>query len=304
MSPRVFCRAIPRIVPSSVVVLVVTLAMSAASCDRILGIKDPTLGGASPDANTQGPADGPTFGITTTTIPARIAVSDTVSLTMVIAGPPNSSIGWSVDTGGGSFQPANGSVSTTSGGVGTITLQYTAPVTAGDLAHTLHLAFDSAVNAPFETKVRTLEGAGQLIPFSDNAGVSVPPNFLYGQQVFIPRRVVLMQLGFHSQLAGGTGRLALYTNVAGLPGTLVASSSLVATVVGPNDHRVPPTIVESGTYWILGNFSEATSVKRDAANSTNLAYQALVTSVGLPAQITGAMSTSNRVLNLYLRFAE
>ncbi len=245
---------------------------------------------------------GPT--LDSTTIPLRVEVNDTVSITLVISGPPSSTVTWSITSGGGSFAPMSGTAATTGSGIGTITLSYTAPGTAGDRAHTLRLTAGTSTDSPFETRVRTLEGAGELTPFPDNAGISVPPNYLYGQQVFIPRDVVMMRLGFNAQLGGYTGRMALYTNVGGAPGTLVAASALAQVVVGPNDLRVTPTMVPQGTYWLLGNFSAGAAIKRNANLSTGLAYVVHQTGDPLPSPLAGTMSTSNRVMNYHVRFAD
>lgn len=278
------------------------VALLSTGCDRILGIKDPTLGEASPDGRL--PPDAPTPGLVAATIPLRVAVSDIVSLVFLVAGPQSSSVGWAIDSGGGDFDLPDGTVAIGEDSIGTITVGYRAPAAPGIRTHTLNLFLSSEVAAPFNTHVATLQGAGQLNPFADNAGISVPADFLYGQQITIPRTAVLMRLGFHSQLAGGNARMALYTNNAGVPQALVASSGLASVVAGPNDLRVTPTMVEAGTYWLLGNFTLVTPVKRDGATSGDLAYLPLATTAAFPDPIVSPMATTNRVLNFYLRFAD
>jgi hypothetical protein len=251
----------------------------------------------TPDAPT-----GPT--LSSTTAPLRIEVGDTVGLTLVISGQASSTVMWSITSGGGTFQPSSGTVATTGGGIGTIALDYTAPVTAGDRAHTLQLTAGTSTSSPFEIRVRALEGAGELVPFTDNAGINVPANYLYGQQVFIPRDVVMMRLGLNTQVGGFAGRMALYRNVGGAPGALVVGSSLTQITVGPNDLRVTPTMVTSGTYWLLGNFATSAAIKRNASSNTTLSYLIHQTGDALPDALTGTMSTTNRVLNYHVRFAD
>lgn len=271
--------------------------IDAVDAPDAIDAPDPIDAVDAPDA-----PPGPT--LDSTTIPLRVEVNDTVSITLVISGPPSSTVMWSITSGGGSFSPMSGTAATTGAGIGTITLSYTAPGTAGDRAHTLHLTAGSSTDSPFETQVRTLEGAGELTPFPDNAGINVPPNYLYGQQVFVPRDVVMMKLGFNAQLGGYTGRMALYTNTAGAPGMLVVASALSQVVVGPNDLRVTPTVVTQGTYWLLGNFSSGAAIKRNAAVNVGLAYILHQTGDPLPSPLTGTMSTNNRVMNYHVRFAD
>lgn len=234
-----------------------------------------------------------------TAIPIRIATGDLVTLTLFISGPATSTVSWAMTSGGGVFSPSSGMVATTSDGKGVITLSYTAPTFPGDLAHILALDAEQT-NFSFETHIRQLVPTGEYVPFQDNAGLVVNANLLHGQQIFVNSETFVMRLGLVAQAGGYTGRLALYSNVGGLPGNYIVGTSLAVIVPGPNEQSVIPTLLTQGTYWLLANFSMTAPIKRSSTVSTGQAFAVLPSGEPFPA-VVSATAATNLTLNYYMQ---
>jgi hypothetical protein len=75
------------------------------------------------------------------------------------------------------------------------------------------------------------------------------------QSITVSGPQLLQSLSLHNGAAGAGGRLALalYTDNAGAPGSLVVGASVTATASGWNTLNVTPVEIAAGTYWIAFN---------------------------------------------------
>jgi hypothetical protein len=246
------------------------------------------------------PIDGPDgASLTASNIPARILVGDIVPVSFTVGGDASTTIDWAITSGGGSFAPMSSTVATNGSGVGVINGMYTAPGTAGDLAHSMSL--DGGAAQPFDTLVRDPVEYGYFDPSADNASLLVASNRLIGTLISIPTDQYVMRLGFHTVTGGYTARMAVYRNNGGNPGALVASTAPFAAVDGENEQDVIPTLLTAGTYWLLGNFELNASIKRDSgAGNINIFSIAHSISSPLPDPPASPMFVSNLPLDYYL----
>lgn len=258
---------------------------------------------ASPDAPIDTtPLDAASVTLVLTEVPLRIAVGTTVTIRLTVGGPPGT-VAWSLTSGGGGFTPSSGQVTLGGSGLGTITTSYTAPGTAGDLVHTLTLDDGVAHQTDVTTLVRTLAPLGNTASFPDAAGLQIPPNALYGQRLVVSQPRVVMRLGLWADVSGPAGRLALYTDAGPGPAALVASTPTFAVVSGVTEVDVAsPVMLNSGVYWLLGNFDAGTQVRRGALGES-IASTPLPASSALPSTISGATVSSSRSLNVFAQVA-
>ena len=250
---------------------------------------------------------GPT--VTASAIPLRVAVNDVVTVTFTIAGPPSTSVAWSIQaaSGGGSFMPASGSVATNGAGVAILSTSYVAPALPGDLGHQLQLTAGATSTTPFETKVRALMAVGESTSFTDNAGLLVAADTLYGQAVTTPAgSVILMRVALISHGPGYSGRMALYTDVSGEPFALAASTAVEAIPSGVKEFRLaqPVPLAASSTYWLFGDFTATAPIRRSPTSNVTTKFAPRATTAALADPFGGASTAGARKLNYYLLVAQ
>jgi|GEM_PF-3837782 len=248
--------------------------------------------------------------VTASVIPIRVAANDSVPLTFTISGPAGTTIDWSMQaaTVDDVFMPASGTVAVNGAGVGVITMSYVAPATPGDRSHLLRLASITAGTSDesVELKVRTLVTIGESAAFADNASLLIAADTLYGQALTTPSApMIVMRLALVSHGSGYSGRMALYTDVAGEPFARVAQTGVEAIPSGVKEYRVTPAqLAPNATYWLFGDFTASAPVRRHPTQNAAIRYSPLATATPLPTQLGAQSSTGQRRLNFYLLVAE
>ncbi len=96
------------------------------------------------------------------------------------------------------------------------------------------------------------------------------------------------------QNASGNVAVALYSNNAGAPGTLITASTAQPALEGWNPIFVPSVVLSPDTYWLAAQVEGATNIVIDATAS---AYWAVFPFSNFPASYpTGTMDTSYRLI--------
>lgn len=140
------------------------------------------------------------------------------------------------------------------------------PTAAGRLVLSLALlALVASLGACNGDDIQSLVGnrypLGNFTPFGSSGGTGA--NSLQGTAIVVPRDTWLLRFGL---IASSTGtpaanfRMALYTDSAGQPNTLVAASPPRTVVVGGQTVGVSPTPLLPGTYWLMALYDNTLNV--------------------------------------------
>jgi hypothetical protein len=157
--------------PAGVALTFTAHAYSATPTEIFSGTTQATL--SATDANSitidMAPTDSGNLTlprIVSIAVPSEITVSTSVTVLIDLEGSADETLNWTLtaETNGGSFDPASGSLPLSSGGTGTLSVTYTAPVTEGTYTHTIHVtnSAGNAVEADFPTVVVIAVAAGGL----------------------------------------------------------------------------------------------------------------------------------------------
>lgn len=119
-------------------------------------------------------------------------------------------------------------------------------------------------------------------------------SYLLGPSVTLTANTTIYAMGAHLNTAGNSARMALYTNSAGVPGTLVAYTDVFTTVVGANESSLStPVAVSAGTYWLLAVYSASTYIYYGSSTLATVKYRSASysstpsTSYGTASSYTG-----------------
>ena len=201
---------------------------------------------------------------------------------------------------GGSASPASG----TTNAVGQLSTVWTLGATAGSQTLTASSAgLTSAVASA------TASGAAPTGPTGPTYGFPVvfstpsshSPNFLLGSLISVPTTSTLTHISLIAKSGGQQVVMALYSNVSGSPGTLLASSAATTVVVGVNDLPVSNIVLPVGNYWIMGVFNVQASVGIDFANSDIVKYISFSFGSPLPTTFPTPIVYSGQRFNYYIR---
>lgn len=197
---------------------------------------------------------------------------------------------------------------------GTTGTPYTVPAAATELGDEWSCSVTASdflnASSPQVTATTTVlcvfpEVLGYEQPFaSPGAGAAVAGQ-LRGQRVVMPYETTIASLGAYIDYANGAvGRFALYTDVGGAPGTLVASTALGPLPYGNVERGLVggPLVVAAGTYWIVWNFSGTVYPGYTTAGAAGnvIASRSLATSDALPVTFGPADTSTGQLLNLYV----
>ena len=127
--------------------------------------------------------------------------------------------------------------------------------------------------------------------------------FLLGEKVVVSSARTLRQIGLIAIAAGPQFQLALYTDVGGAPGTLVAQTAIGTLTAGTME--VPITAgsvpIAAGTYWIMGIYNTNASIGYTTGASTNVvAYRSLTFGSALPSPFGTAMTYTGQSFNYWI----
>lgn len=87
-------------------------------------------------------------------------------------------------------------------------------------------------------------------------------DFLLGAPILVPDAVTVQGFGVQMMATGPSGHFALYTDVGGAPGTLVAETADVTpSSAGANEFAATSAVaIPSGRYWLMGVWNTLTSI--------------------------------------------
>ena len=131
------------------------------------------------------------------------------------------------------------------------------------------------------------------------------PGYLLGGPITVPQPSTLTQLGVIAKSGGPHVILALYSDAAGEPDRLVASTPATAMTVGAMEMAVTPAPLPAGRYWILGEYDGDASIGIDESDPTlPVRYLEQAFSDPLPDPLPPAFAYSGQAFNYYIRVAE
>ncbi len=124
--------------------------------------------------------------------------------------------------------------------------------------------------------------------------------YLTGFQVSLPETTTLRQFGLVTTDRGPNVIMAVYADVGGLPGALVASTA--STPVSGADQRIAPlaeTPLPAGTYWVFAEFSGPVRLRATQAASTSMSWASHNFGSPLPAAIPSLKTPRGERPSLY-----
>jgi hypothetical protein len=127
-------------------------------------------------------------------------------------------------------------------------------------------------------------------------------DYLLGDPLVVPRAGMLTHLCVIAKNAGPHVMLALYADVGGEPGPLVASTAATAMTAGAMEVPVAPTAVAPGTYWMMGVYDADASIGIDESDpSAPVRYTSEAFGTALPDPFGTALEYSGQRFNYYVR---
>jgi len=144
--------------------------------------------------------------------------------------------------------------------------------------------------------------AGNPIEFPSSGSHS--PNFLLGSPLSVTTTTTLTHLAVIGKAAGPQFQLALYTDVAGNPGTLIASTPAQALAVGVQEIAVTPTALPAGTYWFMGIYQSTAGIGLALTASAVVKYISLSFGSALPTTFPPPTTYTGQEFNYYIRVTD
>lgn len=128
-------------------------------------------------------------------------------------------------------------------------------------------------------------------------------DFLLGQKIEIERAATVTHFGFIARTDGTQVRFALYEDDNGEPGAIVTSTPSTAVLLGRQEIASTEVTVSAGTYWLMGNFSDATTIaaNEDALPGNIIKYRALPFAQGLPPTFGAPLTYDETRLNYWVK---
>lgn len=134
---------------------------------------------------------------------------------------------------------------------------------------------------------------------------SAGASYLLGPSITVSTATTLYGIGGYLGTAGNTGRFALYTSSAGVPGTLVAYTDTFTTALGANEISLAtPVALPAGTYWVMGVYSATTYIYYGASSTATIKYKAASYSSTPSSSFGTASSYTGYPPSLYLVVAD
>lgn len=124
-------------------------------------------------------------------------------------------------------------------------------------------------------------------------------NYLLGHPITITSEMVVLELNLISKRTASNGRVALYTDVAGVPAELVVGSDSQGIRSGSNDFDVAPTRIPPGSYWLMAVY-DSTAYTAENRDRNTVYYVAMSQSAPFPEVLTGLRSYSGYRHNYFL----
>ena len=151
----------------------------------------------------------------------------------------------------------------------------------------------------------------EVSPVNTNRPSSCPgasanaPGYLLGGPISVPRPSTLTHIGVIAKSGGSHVILALYSDTAGEPDRLVASTAPAPMTVGAMEIPVTPTVLASGVYWIMGVYDADASIGIDESDpNAPVRYLDQSFFSPLPDPLPPAFAYLGQAFNYYIKVAE
>jgi hypothetical protein len=127
-------------------------------------------------------------------------------------------------------------------------------------------------------------------------------NYLLGTSVDVPDDVTVRGFGVQMRVTGPRGHFALYTNVGGVPGALVAQTADVTPAsVGANEFAATaPVAIPRGRYWLMGVWESDASIGYTQATDAIVHYIPHTFGTALPAAFPAPSTYAGQDFNYWL----
>lgn len=130
------------------------------------------------------------------------------------------------------------------------------------------------------------------VPLDQPTNSEFSPGYLLGHRIQVATDSTVTHLGVFTKSGSGVkGQFGLYTDVGGVPGTLVVETVQRELVDGFQEIPVAATPVSAGTYWMMGLYDEVAHIAIGSDFSTQtIRYRNHLAGTALP-ETFGANST-------------
>jgi hypothetical protein len=154
------------------------------------------------------------------------------------------------------------------------------------------------------TVLAPLYRVGNATEFAGTGSEAI--NYLFAERVVVSSPAALYQMGHIFKIdAGASFQLALYTDAAGAPGTLVAETAVTGDAVGVLEPPVvsAPVAISAGTYWMVwrcGGANCRSSYTMTGVAANVIYYRTYPFASPFPATFGAAVSFTGQSYNTYL----
>lgn len=136
-----------------------------------------------------------------------------------------------------------------------------ATLTTCEITVTGDLTIDARFAEP--TKIGQVDALGETSSAAEDT--------LFGAAIEVTKPYTLLSFGIHIVEGGSNGQLALYADVGGAPGALVAETAPTLLVTGDNEiPAIAPIALAVGTYWIMNLYETRTFIPVSTSDPTRV----------------------------------
>jgi len=141
---------------------------------------------------------------------------------------------------------------------------------------------------------------GNDVEFADASAHS--PDYLLGGSFTLPVQGMLTHLCVIAKSGGPNVILALYSDIGGEPGDLMAFTAATPMTVGVMEIPTTPTALPAGTYWMMGVYDADASIGIDQSDpSVPVRYLPQSFSSPLPDPFGPAFGYTGQKFNYYIK---
>jgi cysteine-rich repeat protein len=125
-------------------------------------------------------------------------------------------------------------------------------------------------------------------------------NYLLGTQVTVAQAGTLTHFGLFSKSSSPNIVMALYSDVGGKPGQLLAQTPATDLPLGPLEIPVPAAAIPAGTYWIMAVFDTSASVGIQFGGPDVVAYISHAFGAALPMSFPPPLTYTGQAFNYWI----
>lgn len=148
-------------------------------------------------------------------------------------------------------------------------------------------------------QTQVLAKIGQTVDLGSSSSHS--PNYLLGTTISVTKPSKIQSFGVLSKSSGPQVIMALYTDSAGNPGSLVAQSNAVA--LNNSSQEFPSTTqptIPAGTYWLVGEYNTSASIGYTASSGATVKYISHTFGTALPANFGAPQTYTGQQFNYWI----